>query len=95
MPDTSGSNSLAGTYYTYADKVLWGSYKCAFGEIHSLNVEGMTISEFSSSDLSFDQVIKSTFEHLGILLIITFLFTAVISVFRLFENDQEKFKEIK
>ncbi len=95
MPDTSGSNSLGGTYYTYSDKVSWGSYKCAFGEIHSLNVEGMTISEFSSSDLGFDQVFKNSFEHIGLLLILTVVISTIISIFRLYENDQEKFKEIK
>ena len=95
IPDTSGSSGIGGTYYTYADKISWGSYKCAFGEIHSLDVTGLTVSEFSSSDLGFGQVMKSTFEHLLLLLIITVIFTIIISLFRLFENDQEKFKEIK
>lgn len=94
MPDTSGSSGIGGTYYTYADKISWGSYKCAFGEIHALNEAGLTVSEFSSSDLGFDQVIKSTFEHLGLLLILTITFTTIISMFRLFVDDQDKFKEI-
>jgi len=95
MPDTSGRGGYGASYYTYADKVSWSSYKCAFGEIHSLNVAGMTVSDFISADLGFDQVIKSTFEHIGLLLIITIIFTTIISAFRLFENDQDKFKEIK
>jgi hypothetical protein len=83
-----------GNYYTYADNIEWGSFKCAFGEIHQINSTGMTVAEFLSADLSFDQIMKSTFDHFGIMVIIALVLTGIISLFRIHENDQNKFEEI-
>lgn len=89
------ANSNGSSFYTYADKIASGSFKCAYGESHAIQTEGMSISEFSSADLSFDDILKSTFEHFGLMAIITVVLTAIISILRLHENDQNKFEEIK
>jgi hypothetical protein len=88
--DTGGSG-----YYTYANKISSGSFNCAFGENHAIQTEGMSVWEFRSAELSFDQVLKSTFEHLVLMSIINVVLTAIISILRLHENDQNKFEEIK
>jgi hypothetical protein len=89
------TNSNGSSFYTYADKIASGSFKCVFGESHAIQTEGMSVSEFSSADLSFDDILKSTFEHFGLMAIITVVLTAIISILRLHENDQNKFEEIK
>ena len=92
---TFWANSNGSSYYTYADKIASGSFKCAFGETHTIQTEGMSVWEFSSAELSFDQILKSTFEHFGLMAIIAVVLTAIISILRLHENDQNKFEEIK
>lgn len=92
---TFWTSSNGSSYYTYADKIASGSFKCAFDENHAIQTEGMSVWEFSSAELSFDQILKSTFEHLGLMAIITIVLTAIISMLRLHENDQNKFEEIK
>jgi hypothetical protein len=89
------TNSNGSSFYTYADKIASGSFKCAFGETHAIQTQGMSVYEFSSAELSFDQILKSTFEHFGLMAIMTIVSTAIISVLRLHENDQNKFEEIK
>ncbi len=91
---TFWTNTNGSSYYTYADKISSGSFKCAFGESHAIQTDGMSVWEFGSAELSFDQVIKSTFEHFGLIAIITVVLTAIISILRLHENDQNKFEEI-
>lgn len=99
MPKSSGAGSQGYNstfnYYTYSDAVEWGSFKCVLGNIHSIDTTGMTIGDFMNADLGFDQILKSTFEHFGLMAIITFVLTAIISILRLHENDQNKFEEIK
>lgn len=99
MPKSSGSSSQGFNstfnYYTYSDAVEWGSFKCVLGNIHSIDTSGMTIGDFMSAELGFDQIMKSAFEHFGLMAIIAVVLTAIISILRLHENDQNKFEEIK
>ena len=81
--------------YTYSSEVEWASFKCGFGNFHSIETKGKTVGDFMNNDLSFDQILKSTFDHLGLLAIISVVLTTIISILRLLENDQQKFKEIK
>ncbi len=88
-------NSNGSNYYSYSDKIESGNFKCAFGESHIIQTDGMSVWEFRSAELGFDQVFKSTFEHFGLMAIITVILTTLISILRLHENDQNKFEEIK
>ncbi len=80
--------------YTYSSAVEWASYKCGFGSYHSIEVEGKTVGDFMNDDLSLDQKIKSTFEHLGLITSISIVLAVIILILRLINNDQKKFKEI-
>lgn len=99
MPKSSGSGSQGFNstfnYYTYSDALEWGSFDCAFGSVHSIDTSGMSIGDFMSADFSFDQILKSAFEHFGLMAIISIILTAIISMLRLYDNDQNKFEEIK
>ena len=88
MPETNGSG-----YYYGSDKVRYGTYKCSFGERHSLNTNNMTVSGVSDAESA--NVLADAFEHFPLMLIITFILTTVMSIVWIQSSDQEKFKEIK
>ncbi len=88
MPDTGGSG-----YYYGTSRVLYGSYKCGFGERHPLNTNNLTVSDMYNRQSN--NLIADTFEHFLPMLIIAIVLTILISAIWIRSEDEDKFKEIK
>jgi hypothetical protein len=86
------SNSFG--YYTGASKVLWGSYKCVFGDRHQINTDGASVYDFGNQKLSINQAFGDAFSHFSTIAIIGFILTILISIVWMFNADKNKFKEI-
>ena len=82
-------------YYSGSSKVLWGNYKCLFGDRHEIDTEGVSAYDFRNVKLSMNQLIGDTFSHFSIIALIGLISTALISLVWLFNTDKNKFKEIK
>lgn len=90
MPESSSYG-----YYSGASKVLWGNYKCAFGDRHEIKTEGISAYNFGNQKLSINQMLGDTFGHFPIIALIGLILTAVISTIWIINVDNNKFKEIK
>lgn len=88
MPESNGFG-----YYYGSDKVSYATYKCLFGERHSLNTSNITVA--GVSDAESENVLADAFEHFPLMLIITLVSTVLISIIWIQSSDQEKFKAIK
>ena len=90
MPETDNSGM-----YSLGGKVSYGSYKCLFGDFHQIDASGVKAYEFGTKELRFEQLISDTFSHFSSIIIVGIVLTFIISCLWIFNEDSNKFKEIK
>jgi len=76
---TSMPDSRSPHYGTYGASVSWCSYECIFGERHSADCTGKTLSDY---DESKPKILSSSFEHISLIVILGLIISIIIYIFK-------------